>query len=148
GVYKAQANPSVDACITLLRDKLLAPTRTNSSRSKIAPQVQLGSVEVGSASDLETRIDQPPAEIAIQASDDSALRRVLEKDRIAASLMVQSTDSVSSGVFVKMRSAIAFTGTSDWDVDAVGSAIVRSMRPELTASELGLGWIAKTDYKQ
>jgi len=148
GLFKTEANPSVDACIALLRDKLLDPTPAHLSFSKTAPQVPAASSDVGSTSDFETRIDQAVPEVVSATFEATALRRLLEKNSVASSLLVQSTGVIQSGVFVETHSAVALTGTSDWNIDTVESAIADSIRPQLTASELGLVWIARSGYKQ
>ena len=148
GIYKAEMNPSVESCVDLLRSKLLEATPPIAPASKTAPQVQLGTGETGSWSDLETRIDQPIAESSIVHSDLSALRRLLEQNRVTSSLTIQSTALIRSGVFVEMRSAVVLEGASPWNAEEAGSALVHAVRPELTAGQLGLAWIAKPGYRE
>jgi len=148
GLYAAKADPSEDSCIDLLRDKFLDPQPANPSTAKTAPQVQLGTGEAGSAFDLETRIDQPVAELTKPRFDAREIRNLLGQNKVVASLSVQSAEQTPSGVFVKIPSAAVFVGASDWDANTAESAIAHSVRPELTAGDLGVTWIARSGYKQ
>ena len=148
GVYEAQANPTSDASFALLETKLLAPHLGPVPRSQIAPQVQLTSGEQGSSSDLETRIDLAPAERPAAQQSVSALKDLLDKTPLLASLQVQSTAPDQAGVFVRIHSAVVFVAGADWNQDAVQSALTDFVRPGLTASQLGVGWQQKSGYEE
>jgi hypothetical protein len=147
GVYAARAYPSGDACFQLLETKLLAPHLGPAPLSKLAPLVQLSNGETGSGSDLETRIDQSPVR---QAAPErvSALKQLLDKTPLMASLEVQSTSRDKAGVFVRMHSAIVLASGGDWDETAVRSALVDFIQPGITASQLGIAWHPKAGYQQ
>jgi hypothetical protein len=147
GVYVAAANPSPDACFALLETKLLAPHLGPAPPSQLAPQVQLTSGEQGGGSDLETRIDQAPAERPVTQTA-SALKELLDKTPILASLQVQSSARDQAGVFVRLHSAVALVAASDWNESAVQSALIDFVQPGLTASRLGLGWQQKSGYQE
>jgi hypothetical protein len=147
GVYVAAANPSPDSCFALLETKLLAPHLGPAPPSQLAPQVQLTSGEQGGGSDLETRIDQAPAERPVTPST-SALKDLLAKTPILASLQVQSSARDQAGVFVRLHSAIALVAASDWNEAAMQSALADFVQPGLTASQLGLGWQQKSGYQE
>ncbi|HSS96296.1 MAG TPA: hypothetical protein VLK33_04670 [Terriglobales bacterium] len=147
GIYKAKASPSSDVCLELIQSKLLTPHLGPAPISKIAPDVQLGSGETGSGSDLETRIDQTEVQHPTVHTD-SALKQLLDKTQITASLQVQSTDLDKAGVFVRIRSAIVLAAGGNWDEAAVKSAFIDLVRPSLTASQLGVGWQQKSGYQQ
>ena len=147
GTYQALANPSPDFCFELLREKVLAPHLGPAPAAVIAPQVQLTSGEAGSGPDLETRIDQAPAERPT-AQEKSALEALLNKTPIRAALQVQSTERDKAGVFVRIRSAIVLVSASNWNEGEVQSAIASFVRPSLTASELGVGWQDKSSYRE
>src|SRR5438874_1849754 len=100
-VYEAKALPSSDDCFHLLETKILAPHLGPAPASQVAPHAQLGSGETGQASDLETRIDQVPAH-ATSAQAGSALQQLFSKTQMLASLQVQSSESDSAGVFVRV----------------------------------------------
>lgn len=147
GAYEATANPTADSAFALLEAKLLAPHRGPAPPSQIAPQVQLTSGEQGGASDLETRIDQAPAEHPATQSI-SALKDLLDKTSLLASLQLQSTARDLTGVFIRMHSAVVLAAASDWPESPVQSALADFVRPGLTASQLGVAWQPKRGYQQ
>jgi len=146
GVYAATANPSSDACLNLLHTKVLSPHLGPAPPSQIAPQVQLTSGEQGGGSDLETRIDQAPAERPVTPQSTSALKELLDKTPILASLQVQSSARDKAGVFVRIHSAVALVAASDWSETSVQSALTDFVQSGLTASLLGVGWQQKSGY--
>jgi len=148
GVYQAEANPSSDAAFDLLETKLLAPHLGPAPPSQIAPQVQLTSGEQGGGGDLETRIDQAPADHPATAQTTSALKELLDKTPLLASLQVQSTATDQAGVFVRIHPAIVLVAVSEWNPSAVQSVLADFIRPGLTASQLGIGWQQKSGYQE
>lgn len=148
GIYEAKAHPSADSCFDLLEAKLLAPHLGPSPASQIAPQVQLTSGETGAGSDLETRIDQSPVQRPLTPQNISALKELLDKTQLLASLQVQSTERDKAGVFVRIHSAAVLVATSDWNEASVQSALADFVRPGLTASELGVAWQQKSGYQE
>jgi hypothetical protein len=140
GIYEAKASPSADSCLSLLETKLLSPHLGPAPPSQTAPGVQLGSGETGAASDLETRIDQPPAPRPTTPHSISALKELLDKAQVLSSLQVQSTERDKAGVFVRIHSAVVLVAASDWDKPGIQSALVDFVRPDLTASQLGVTW--------
>jgi hypothetical protein len=147
GVYVAAANPTDDSCVALLETKLLAPHLGTPPRSQLAPHVLLASGEQGGGPDLETRIDQAPAEHPAALSA-SVLKELLEKTPPLASLQVQSTDRDKAGVFVRIHSAVVLMAASDWSENGVLSALTEFVRPGLTASQLGVGWRQESRYQE
>jgi hypothetical protein len=147
GVYEAAANPTGGTAFALLETKLLAPHLGPAPPSQIAPQVQLTSGEQGGASDLETRIDQAPAEHPATQTI-SALKDLLDKSPLLASLQIQSTSHDPAGVFIRMHSAVVLAATSDWNESGVQSAVADFVRPGLTASQLGFAWQPRNGYQQ
>jgi len=148
GVYVTAANPRADSCFALLETKILAPHLGPAPASQIAPQVQLTSGEQGGGSDLETRIDQAPAEAPATTSSAGALKELLGKTPILASLQLQSTQRDSAGVFVRIHSALVFAAASDWSEESVHSALNEFVRPGITAGQLGTAWQQKSGYQQ
>lgn len=148
GVYMTAASPRADFCVTLLETKILAPHLGGAPASQLAPQVQLTSGEQGASSDLETRIDQAPAEIQAPTSSADALKDLLSKTPTLASLELQSTQRDSTGVFVRIHSAVVFAAASDWSQDSVHSALNEFVRPTLTAGQLGVSWQQRSGYQQ
>jgi hypothetical protein len=148
GVYRAEANPSSDVTFALLETKLLAPNLGPVPASQIAPQMQLTSGEPGGGSDLETRIDQAPAERPVAPQSVSALKELLDKTPLLASLHVQSTAPDQAGVFVRIHSALVLVAASEWNQSAVQSALTDFVHPGLTASQLGIGWQQESGYQK
>lgn len=146
GIYEAELCPSIDPCLDALKTKILAPHSGPVTRDQLAPEAQLTSGETGSSFDLETRIDQAPTR---QESDDDgtvALKTLLQKSQVNAVLHLQSTERGTVGVFVKIHSAVALSGGSDWDDTAARGALTSFIRPGLTASQLGLAWKQASGY--
>jgi hypothetical protein len=147
GVYESVANPLGDSCLALLQTKLLEPHLGPTPVSQFAPQVVLTSGEPEGGADLETRIDQAPA-VSNGGQAGSALKDLLSKNPILASLQQQSSQKDQSGVFVRLRSAVVLAAASDWDEAAAKSAIAAFVKPELTAGQLGVGWSQKGRYQE
>jgi hypothetical protein len=146
GVYEAKAHPSADSCLDLLETKLLAPHLGPTPPSQIAPHVQLTSGETGGGADLETRIDQPPLQRPVTPQNTTALKELLDKTQLLASLQVQSTEREKAGVFVRIHSAVVLAAASDWNEANVQSALAEFVRPGLTASQFGVTWQQKSGY--
>ena len=148
GMYLTAANPTPDSSFALLEKKILAPHIGFAPVSQIAPQVQLTSGEQGASFDLETRIDQAPAEAAATASSTAALKDLLTTTPVLASLLVQSTQRDAQGVFVRIHCAVILSAASDWKETAAQSALDAFIRPVLTAGQLGVSWQQKSGYQQ
>ena len=148
GIYVTAANPGADSCFALLGTKILAPHLGPASVSQVAPQAQLTSGEQGGGSDLETRIDQAPAVIPASTSSAAALKELLSKTPILASLQLQSTQRDPAGVFIRIHSAVVFAAAPDWNEAALYSAVDDFIRPALTAGQLGVSWQQKSGYQQ
>lgn len=148
GMYLTAANPTPDSSFALLETKILAPHIGSAPVLQIAPQVQLTSGEQGAVSDLETRIDQAPAEVAATGSSAAALKDLLATSPVLASLVVQSTQLDAQGVFVRIHSAVILSAATDWKEASAHSALNEFIRPALTAGQLGVSWQQKSGYQQ
>jgi hypothetical protein len=148
GVYEVKADPSAADCFTLLETKILAPHLGPAAAEKLVPQIQLTSGETGSGSDLETRIDQAPIQQTVTATVSTSLGDLFQKNHVRAVLQVQSTERDKDGVFVRIHSAVALLGDSDWNEAAVRSALVEFIRPGLTAGQLGVDWQSASGSQQ
>lgn len=146
GIYEAKANPDPKDSLQLLTVKILAPRLGPAAPEKLVPQVQLGSGETGSSSDLETRIDQPPVQNPVGVDHRAPLRDLFAKNRIFAQLQLQRTDRDPAGVFVRIHSAVAFLGESNWDEQSVHAAVAEFTRPEFTSQQLGVAWKSASGY--
>ena len=148
GVFQLRASPSAETALALLETKLLAPHLGPGVASQFAPQVALTSGQTGSANDLETRIDIAPIETPASANTSESLKTLLQSNPTQASLQLQNTEIDKGGVFVRIHSAVALLGASEWNETAARSALVDFVRPALTASQLGLTWQAKSGFQQ
>lgn len=146
GIYEAKANPDPKDSLQLLTVKILAPHLGPAVPERLVPQVQLGSGETGSSSDLETRIDQPPVQNPVGVDHRARLRDLFAKNRIFAQLQLQRTDRDPAGVFVRIHSAVAFLGESNWDEQSVHAAVAEFTRPEFTSQQLGVAWKSASGY--
>jgi hypothetical protein len=146
GAYQIAASPTADASLALLETKLLAPHPGHGVASQLAPGVQLTSGETGSASDLETRIDQAPLEVRPQTSPAEPLKQLLARSPVRASLNVQRTDLDRDHVFVRIHTAVVLSGSSDWNEAEVRSALADFVRPALTTSGLGVNWMNQSSH--
>ena len=140
GVYEAKASPTPQDCLALLETKILAPHLGPGVAEKLAPQVELTNGETGSGTDLETRIDQAPVNTSVAADTAASLKELLTKNPVSAVLQVESTEPDKDGVFVRMHSAVALLGQSEWNETTVRSALVDFVRPSLTTGDLGVEW--------
>ncbi len=147
GLYASTASPTAASVFAMLETKVLAPHSGVAPAKQFAPEVQLTTGEQGSSSDLETRIDTAPAANPGTRTT-SALQKLLDETSLLASLQIQSTQRDNAQVFVRIHSAVALEATSNWNAGEVKSAITEFIRPALTASVLGAGWLQKSGYEQ
>lgn len=140
GVYRAVANPTADESLALLENKILSPQLGPPPVEKLAPGVSLGEGVTGSAADLETRIDEAPAERVTLAGSTDALRAALDKAGLEAALSIQSSCVEPSGAFVTLHSAIVLRASGDWDGDALRAALASAIEPALSTARLGVAW--------
>ena len=68
------------------------------------------------------------------------LKAVLSKNPPSAILRTQSTEKDKDGVFVRIRSAVALLGASDWNEAEVRKALADFVRPSFTTEQLGVNW--------
>ena len=146
GIYEAKADPDPKDSLELLTAKILASHFGPAAAEKLAPQVGLGSGETGSASDLETRIDQAPVQSSVLGDSRAALQGVLAKNHVLAQLQLQSTERDPAGVFVRIHSAVAFLGESDWNEATAHAALAEFIRPGFTTGQLGVEWKSVSGY--
>ena len=140
GFYEAKADPTPQECLSLLETKILAPHPGPRAAGKLAPQAQIGNDETGLSSDLETRIDQPPTQPGDSVNNAAPLQAMLSKNPPSAILRTQSTEKDKDGVFVRIHSAVALLGASDWNEAEVRKALADFVRPSFTTGQLGINW--------
>lgn len=152
GLYRAWASPTSTQAFDLLRRKIFEPQAGAGVNANRAPTVPSMDATVGSESDLEIRIDEPPLEVA---ADDSlsALRGLLDRTKLEAAMQIESSRVLADGTFVGIDSAMVLLANSDWNsaavkaatagvtggltrmtVDTNGKILVAATRPELAQS--------------
>jgi hypothetical protein len=141
GLYRAWAAPKVDDAVALLERKILLPRTGAPPASKQAPGVYLSGGVVGSEADLETRIDEPPLPDVRSGVATEGLRKFFQDAHLQGLLQLQSTREV--GGFVATPSALVFLSPSDWNPEAVRSALVPAVETLWSTSRLGLRWVEK-----
>ncbi len=140
GLYRASAEPSAEAALALLETKVLTPRLGPEPPPKTAPGVHLGEGTVGSQSNLDVRIDVPPAAPVASARPDEPLQALLAKASLRGALELHRSDPASDGVFVRLRSTVVLSAAVEWDETAVRTAVQRVLSPALTAGQLGAAW--------
>jgi len=140
GVYRAMANPTPKEALRLVLTKVLTPHIGPAPVEKLAPQVTLTSGQTGSASDLETRIDQEPISRYTSERATDQLESALQQAGLQAVLQVGSTERAPDGVFIGLRTVLVFVSSADWNGDALRDAMQAAIRPGLTASRFGVEW--------
>jgi hypothetical protein len=141
GVYRAWASPTADQAFELIRRKLLEPRPDSQIPSKTAPAVALGDGAVGSETDLETRIDEPPLPTGNQPVG-AELRKLLDAVKLSAMLNVGATRVQTDGVFVGVDSAVALMAESNWNSAAVRDAVAAAMSQLLSIDHSELEGLA------
>ena len=146
GIYEAKANPAAKESLQLLTVKILSPHLGPAAAQKLAPQVYLGNGETGSGADLETRIDEAPPQNPATTESQTALEKLIARQKILAELQMQGTERDSAGVFVRIHSAIAFAAETNWNEREVQTALSDFVRPGLTSRQLGITWKTASGY--
>lgn len=139
GFYQAQAaNP--EEALAAMEGIILPrpPEATDSGRQ--APNVLLTSGEVGSESDLETRIDTPASKTKDSHTVPAALKKQFDQAGATAFLEVQSTQRNSDGALLTMPHLMVFAAARPWDASGVREAVQSALGGELSVSSLGLRW--------
>ena len=139
GFYQARtAAPGL--VFRTLQGSIFLSMEKSSAAQRQAPQVVLTGGEVGSASDLETRLDAPSVRPDGTDSASAALRVLLENAGAFAFLEAQGTRRNSDGVLLTTPTLLVIAGSQPWEANAVQQAISAQLTSILSASELGLKW--------
>lgn len=124
-LYRGWASPSAEQLATSLRQVALGEASTYTGEERYAPVVSEGAGAAGSASDLETRIDQPEfrrKNIASLETAEAALAAMKPK----ALLHVQATAILDDKVFVTPESAIAVLAGNP-DISSFKAALEKAL---------------------
>lgn len=144
---RSAAWPTADESIRLLRQKLLAPDQSpGAAQYQSAPGLPASAGTVGSASQLETRIDQTPPQIQRAQFESGPLGDLFEAQQIEASLLAHrgSADGPWPGHTV----AIALQAAQDWPVGETLAAITTSASGLWTVNGVGASWSQQGEIYQ
>jgi hypothetical protein len=140
GVYRAEASPSVDDALDALNGKLIQRATTSVLDRRNAPAADLSVGDVGSASDLETRIDTTLLEHPAKGMELSVLRSLLSLTELQGMMTVSRTADAADGIWVPFQNAVVLSSAKDWDVAALQAALKQALGARLTSGGLGLEW--------
>ena len=143
GVYRAVAMPDVDAVLVSLNEKLLQHETGTFNDSSVAPDSDVSVHSIGSASDLETRIDSSEAASRThqpKGVELALLRQLLASSDLEAMMTISRTGDTASGLWIPFQSAVVLSSARDWDAAAVQSSLMTGLQAHLTAGGLGLDW--------
>lgn len=140
GVYRATAHPDIDQIIAAIGEKLLYRDVAAYHDSRFAPIADLSPQSVGSATDLETRIDTPPLPKQPLDLSLAPLRSLLDAANVDAMLVTTSTGDAPGHLFLPIHSTLALTATAPWNAEALRSALSEALRARFTAGDNGLEW--------
>jgi len=140
GVYRAEAQSDAGLAVEAIDEKLLERAAGSFTDTRVAPDADLAVHEVGSASDLETRIDTAPLAHAAQGDALAPLRQALGNAGLQAMMTVSRTSDPLDGIWVPFQSAVVLSSAKEWDAGALQTALREALAAQLTASGLGLAW--------
>jgi hypothetical protein len=142
GFYRAIPVTSAQDAVAELQRKLLPAQPAQAAYFEEVPPTPIPG-NVGSESDLETRIDEPPLDRRDQFAA-QPLRQVFERAGVRVLLEAQSSRPLADGVFVQLPCAIAFQASNPWDENAVQAALTSAVEDLWSTSGLGLGWVQRS----
>lgn len=138
GFYQVQIVDAPDA-LAAMEAMILPQPKEPGDSGRQAPNVLLTGGEVGSESDLETRIDVP-AKTKDSHAVPEALKKLIDQTGPIALLETQNTARNSDGALLSMPHLLVFSGATPWKASAVQQAIQSALAGELTTASLGLHW--------
>lgn len=144
GLYKVSRVREPSGTAALIVQKLIGVQPPRSGDWREAPIAATSDSVAGSEGDLETRIDEQPLPKDGSTADSiEAIRAVLEKARVQATLLVQSS-SPAIGTFVRTPAVVVLAAAEDWDYTSVRDALGTGAGKLWTTSQLGASWTATT----
>jgi hypothetical protein len=150
GFYQAIGAPDSTHALSILQEKLLDPKPALALNNRNAPNPELTEQNAGQTTDLETRIDQAPADaVAANASPADAwapLRTALDAAHISGLLEVESSAAQADSIFRGFHSAVVISAEHDWPIDALEASLSSGLQSQLTTSRLGVNWSHKDSY--
>jgi len=143
GVYRATARPSTDEIIAVLGQKLLFRDVAAYRDARLAPVADLSQQNVGSATDLETRIDTPPLPQQPITVALTPLHALVDAAQVDTMLIASSTGDAPDHLFLPIRSTVVLAASGPWNIEALQAALTGALRARLTAGDNGLQWQAR-----
>ena len=150
GVYRATANPTTDQIVAALGEKLLFRDTAPFRETRIAPTADFLPQKIGSAADLETRIDLPPPPAQPLSAALAPLRTLLDTAHVQAMLIASSTTDRATGgatsadasehIFLPIRSIVVLSASAPWNTETLQAALTEALRSRMTAGDNGLHW--------
>ncbi len=137
GLVRSWTKPDAATALSLIAQKLIAPSSGAPQENRIAPVMGDINAVVGTEEDVETRIDEPPFEDDSGRAELDALHSIFTSNTLRAMLEVQSAQD---GTFVVTPGAIAVSAQRPWDEAAVRNAISSAVTKLWTVSGIGAGW--------
>jgi hypothetical protein len=142
GLYRAWASPPAEQAVALLMQEILAPGPGATVRDEAAPRVALTDGTVGSARDLETRIDEAILGPEAAAYDVATLTRLAVGAPLRAVLHLEATRDAAGGVFVERGSVVVIERADAWPAGAAAEALRRVVEPVWSRGGAPLRWTA------
>lgn len=140
GVYRATAHPSTDDTIAALSQKLLFRDIAAYRDARLAQIADLSVQNVGSPTDLESRIDTPPPPAQPIAVALAPLRVIVDAAHLDAMLVTSSTGDAPDHLFLPIHSTVILAASQPWKIESLQAALTGALRARLTAGDNGLQW--------
>ncbi len=142
GVYRVVAQPTPQAALNALDEKLLTRAITSTARDTSAPTPDLSAPDPGRASDLETRIDTVSAAPEAASAATAPLLQALASAGLIAILTVDRAEprAAAAGLFIPIRSAVILRAANAWNAPELQAALLTTLRSHLTVGAVGLAW--------
>jgi hypothetical protein len=149
GAYRAVATDDAGVAVATLDDKLLGRRVSQYDNGQTAPSANLGEQETGSSSDLETRIDAAPIVSEKPEEQMKLLRSQIATAGVVGVLTVSSNEhgatDGTAAMWVPIHSGVVIRAAKAWDESALESGLADALEPQLSAGQMGLGWIRQSD---
>jgi hypothetical protein len=149
GVYRAVSQPTTNAIVAQLEDKLLSPQPSSSHETHTGPSADLSAPIAGDDVTYEQRIDEPLLPAQSQGSALTPLRDLVTATSPTAMLTFATAaspqDAGSDAVFRPIHSAVVLLAASDWNSAALQQSLSAALSPQLTIGSAGLIWTEHHD---
>ncbi|MFN7932004.1 MAG: hypothetical protein U0R19_01680 [Bryobacteraceae bacterium] len=140
GLYRVWAQPEATFARDLITQKILLPGPSLAVPSRTAPTASIEALQLGTSSDLETRLDGAPFDPPGPVYKAEAIQALLDANKPQALLLLQSSRETPDRVFVSNDSVVAMQSAVNWDAAQVRNALRGAVEGLYTTSGLGVGW--------